>query len=86
MTLIEQLPAIITAFAPIVASLGAVAIAWLGYRKAAQANAGVTATKAATNQLIDVTKALYNKTHNVKLLSKATEPVKPFPAIPEKLP
>jgi hypothetical protein len=84
-TIASNLPAILQAAAPIVASLGAVAIAWIARRDAKKATADVAQTKAATNRLIDVSHALYNKTYNVRPLSKASEPVKPFPTIPEKL-
>jgi hypothetical protein len=84
-TIASNLPAILTAAVPIVASIASVIIAWMARRDAKKATADVAQTKVATNRLIDVSHALYNKAYNVKLLSKANEPVKPFPVIPEKL-
>lgn len=77
----SNLPAILTALAPIVASLGAIAIAWIARRDAKKAQADVAQTKVATNQLIDVSHALKSISTHASL-SKAS---KPFPTIPEKL-
>lgn len=79
-TIANNLPAILTALAPIIASIGGLVIAYFNLR------AKLAETRAATNKLIEVTKALRDNakhTTGVKKLSKTLSDDIPRMAPPE---